>query len=91
MIQQLLAKLQTYKQESQNPTEEEETEEEQETEVEEANVNVSTANPTHLDTPFKLPMEYLSKELLHSIDKSVLSDLELIECTKQINKSTIRI
>ena len=87
MIQQLLAKLQTYKQESQNPKEEEETEEEQEKEVEEANVNVSTANPTHLDTPFKLPMEYLSKELLHSIDKSVLSDLELIECTKQINKS----
>jgi len=42
-------------------------------------------NPTHLDTPFKLPMEYLPQDQLCSIDKSVLSDLELIECTKQVN------
>ena len=39
----------------------------------------------HLDTPFKLPMEYLPNEQLCAIDKSVLSDLELIECTKQTN------
>jgi energy-coupling factor transporter ATP-binding protein EcfA2 len=39
----------------------------------------------HLDTPFKLPMEYLPEDQLCLIDKSVLSDLELIECTKQIN------
>jgi energy-coupling factor transporter ATP-binding protein EcfA2 len=39
----------------------------------------------HLDTPFKLPMEYLGANMLHAIDKSVLSDLELIECTKQVN------
>ena len=42
---------------------------------------------SHLDTPFKLPMEYLPNELLHPIDKSVLSDLELIECTKQVNNN----
>ena len=30
-------------------------------------------------------MEYLSADVLHPIDKSVLSDLELIECTKQVN------
>jgi len=43
-------------------------------------------NPTiHLDTPFKLPMEYLPEDQLCPIDKSVLSDLELIECTKQVN------
>jgi len=42
----------------------------------------------HLDTPFKLPIEYLPKEQLHSIDKSVLSDLELIECTKQVNNNS---
>ena len=42
----------------------------------------------HLDTPFKLPMEYLPNDQLCSIDKSVLSDLELIECTKQVNTNT---
>ena len=55
--------------------------------------NPTNANPTnsdaikldHLDTPFKLPMEYLPQDQLCSIDKSVLSDLELIECTKQVN------
>jgi energy-coupling factor transporter ATP-binding protein EcfA2 len=39
----------------------------------------------HLDTPFKLPMEYLPQDQLCAIDKSVLSDLELIECTKPVN------
>ena len=42
----------------------------------------------HLDTPFKLPMEYLGANVLHAIDKSVLSDLELIECTKQVNTNS---
>ena len=32
-------------------------------------------------------MEYLPKDQLCSIDKSVLSDLELIECTKTVNDS----
>lgn len=46
-------------------------------------------NPTiHLDTPFKLPMEYLPEDQLCPIDKSVLSDLELIECTKQVNDTS---
>jgi len=45
----------------------------------------ATNSATHLDTPFKLPMEYLPNDQLCSIDKSVLSDLELIECTKQVN------
>ncbi len=49
------------------------------------NANPTNANPSHLDTPFKLPMEYLPKDQLCSIDKSVLSDLELIECTKTVN------
>ena len=49
------------------------------------NENLGTQTTTHLDTPFKLPMEYLSADVLHPIDKSVLSDLELIECTKQVN------
>ena len=42
----------------------------------------------HLDTPFKLPMEYLPEDQLCLIDKSVLTDLELIECTKQVNDTT---
>ena len=42
----------------------------------------------HLDTPFKLPMEYLPEDQLCPIDKSVLSDLELIECTKQVNDTS---
>jgi ABC-type multidrug transport system fused ATPase/permease subunit len=45
----------------------------------------NATNATHLDTPFKLPMEYLPQDQLCSIDKSVLSDLELIECTKSAN------
>jgi energy-coupling factor transporter ATP-binding protein EcfA2 len=85
MIQQLLAKLQTQQQQQQQ--EEEEEEEVTESSMK-SNANVSTANPTHLDTPFKLPMEYLPTDQLCSIDKSVLSDLELIECTKQINDGT---
>lgn len=47
--------------------------------------NATNATVSHLDTPFKLPMEYLPKDMLHPIDTSVLSDLELIECTKQVN------
>ena len=49
--------------------------------------NATNATVSHLDTSFQLPMEYLPKEMLHPIDKSVLSDLELIECTKQVNVS----
>ena len=45
----------------------------------------TNTNPAHLDTPFKLPMEYLPQDQLCPIDKSVLSDLELIECTKPVN------
>ena len=43
------------------------------------------AKANHLDTPFKLPMQYLPDDQLCAIDKSVLDDLELIECTKQTN------
>lgn len=78
MIQQLLAQLQIQKQHPHIQPDE------KETEIKE-NGNVENGNPTHLDTPFKLPMEYLPHDQLCSIDKSVLSDLELIECTKQIN------
>jgi hypothetical protein len=88
MIQHLLAKLQIQKQQ---PHVQKEEPDEKETEIKEniANVeNVNVLNPTHLDTPFKLPMEYLPNDQLCSIDKSVLSDLELIECTKQINNGT---
>lgn len=75
MIQRLLAKLQEQKQ----ATEEETTT---------ATATATTSSITsHLDTPFKLPMEYLSADVLHPIDKSVLSDLELIECTKQVNNN----
>ena len=83
MIQRLLAKLQTHNQQ----------EEEVEVEETEDNVtnaaNAANANPPYLDTPFKLPMEYLPNDQLSSIDKSVLSDLELIECTKPANSGTI--
>ena len=48
--------------------------------------NQSTQS-NHLDTPFKLPMQYLPDDQLCTIDKSVLADLELIECTKQINSN----
>jgi len=83
MIQHLLAQLQTQKQQVHVQPDEKETEIKENGNVE--NGNVSNTNPTHLDTPFKLPMEYLPNDQLCSIDKSVLSDLELIECTKQIN------
>ena len=88
MIQHLLAKFQISKmQENQNETHEPDT----------SPTNPTTTNPTnsdaikldHLDTPFKLPMEYLPDEQLCPIDKSVLSDLELIECTKQTNNGTL--
>jgi energy-coupling factor transporter ATP-binding protein EcfA2 len=58
---------------------------EPETNANKANNATNPTNPAHLDTPFKLPMEYLPEDQLCSIDKSVLSDLELIECTKQVN------
>ena len=77
MIQHLLAKLQ----ESNAATNEANS-------INKANAtNETNATVTHLDTSFQLPMEYLPKEMLHPIDKSVLSDLELIECTKQVNVS----
>jgi hypothetical protein len=41
----------------------------------------------HLHTPFKLPMQYLPDDQLCTIDKSVLADLELIECTKPVNNT----
>jgi hypothetical protein len=78
MIQHLLAKLQESN--ATNAT----NEANKQTDVKEVK---NATHATHLDTPFKLPMEYLPKELLHPIDKSVLSDLELIECTKQVNNN----
>jgi energy-coupling factor transporter ATP-binding protein EcfA2 len=81
MIQQLLAQLQIQKQQVHVQPDE------KETEIKE-NGNVENVDPTHLNTPFRLPMEYLPNDQLCSIDKSVLSDLELIECTKQINDGT---
>ena len=79
MIQHLLAKFQISNMQEE-PKETKETKEPKET---------NPTNPTiHLDTPFKLPMEYLPEDQLCPIDKSVLSDLELIECTKQVNDTT---
>lgn len=82
MIQHLLAKFQISNMQEE-PKEPKEPNEEP--------LHVSNANPTntiHLDTPFKLPMEYLPEDQLCPIDKSVLSDLELIECTKQVNDTS---
>jgi len=87
MIQHLLAKIHILKTQEE-PKENHETHEDT---PPIANPNPNATNPTnatnlaHLDTPFKLPMEYLSADVLHPIDRSVLSDLELIECTKQVN------
>ena len=67
MIQQLLAKLQTYKQQQE--------EEEVAESSMKSKMDVSTANPIHLDTPFKLPTEYLPQDQPCPIDKSVLYDL----------------
>ena len=83
MIEHLLAKIQAQKQRQQH---EPEKQDDEETEAEET--DALPVNPIHLDTPFKLPMEYLPNVQLCSIDKSVLSDLELIECTKQVNNGT---
>lgn len=77
MIQHLLAKLQAQKLS---------TPDEECTPTTSATPPTTTASKSsHLDTPFKLPMEYLPKDVLCSIDNSVLSDLELIECTKPVN------
>ena len=83
MIQHLLAKIHILKTQAE-PNETHETHEDKPT------VNISDANAklNHLDTPFKLPMEYLPEDQLCPIDKSVLSDLELIECTKQVNDTS---
>lgn len=79
MIQHLLAKLQISNMQEE-PKETKETKEP---------IVTNPTNPTiHLDTPFKLPMEYLPEDQLCPIDKSVLSDLELIECTKQVNDTS---
>jgi hypothetical protein len=77
MIQHLLAKLQVHKIQVQ--------EDAPQPEKKESTNPKSNSNTSHLDTPFKLPMEYLPKDVLCSIDNSVLSDLELIECTKPVN------
>ena len=87
MIQHLLAKLQMHKIQVQQETRQDAPQDAPQPEVK------KESNPTelkpqshlHLNTPFKLPMEYLSADVLHPIDKSVLSDLELIECTKPVN------
>jgi len=81
MIQHFLAQLQLQaqcNQEKNNPKKDD-------VEVEAKANDPQSTKSNHLDTPFKLPMEYLPDDQLCSIDKSVLSDLELIECTKQIN------
>ena len=86
MIHQFLAQLQLQLPEKQPINEK--------TEVEETNVNPvkedhdQLTQSKYLETPFKLPMEYLGANVLHAIDKSVLSDLELIECTKQVNTNS---
>ena len=95
MIQHLLAKLQiSNMQEERKDTHESESEHDNVTKPDTNPTNATNANATnatntpstvHLDTPFKLPMEYLPQDQLCSIDKSVLSDLELIECTKPAN------
>ena len=82
MIQHLLARLQLKPQVKQDHAQKEEPAEKETGDVPNANAKL-----THLNTPFKLPMEYLGKDLLHAIDKSVLSDLELIECTKPVNNT----
>jgi hypothetical protein len=80
MIQQLLAKFQVCQsQQCQS--------EETHVKPQESSATESNSKSTHLDTTFKLPMEYLSADELCPIDKSVLSDLELIECTKQVNNN----
>lgn len=43
------------------------------------------SNEKHLDSTFKLPMEYLPENTVHCFEASVLSDLELIESTKKVN------
>ena len=79
MIQHLLAKFQISNMQ----------EEPKETKEPKEPIVTNPTNPTiHLDTPFKLPMEYLPEDQLCPIDKSVLSDLELIECTKQVNDTS---
>jgi energy-coupling factor transporter ATP-binding protein EcfA2 len=84
MIQHLLAKLQISKMQEE-PKEIKESQEHENTNNVINAINVTnptnSTNPAHLDTPFKLPMEYLPQDQLCAIDKSVLSDLELIECT----------
>jgi len=80
MIQHLLAKIHISKTQAE-PKENHETHEDKP-------IGNPNPNATHLDTPFKLPMEYLPKDQLCPIDKSVLSDLELIECTKQVNDTS---
>ena len=88
MIQHLLAKLQ------ESIATNESNKQPEVKEVKNATNPTNPTNPTnapstiHLDTPFKLPMEYLPEDQLCPIDKSVLSDLELIECTKQVNDTT---
>jgi len=90
MIEHLLAKIQAQKQrQQQQQPEKQDQDDEEETEAEAVEaVEALPVNPTHLDTTFRLPMEYLPNDQLCSIDKSVLSDLELIECTKQVNTGT---
>lgn len=78
MIQHLLAKLQESTANEANSIN-------KATATNATNATETNATVSHLDTPFKLPMEYLPKDMLHPIDTSVLSDLELIECTKQVN------
>jgi len=89
MIQHLLAKIHILKTQSE-PKENHETHEDKPIGNPNPNPTNATnaANLTHLDTPFKLPMEYLPQDQLCPIDKSVLSDLELIECTKQVNDTS---
>jgi energy-coupling factor transporter ATP-binding protein EcfA2 len=91
MIEHLLAKIQAQKQrQQQQQPEKQDQDDDEETEAEAVEaVEALPVNPTHLDTTFRLPMEYLPNVQLCSIDKSVLSDLELIECTKQVNNGTM--
>jgi len=89
MIQHFLAQLQLQAQNIQpNKNDDVEVEANANDQKQKQPSNQSTQSPSnHLDTPFKLPMQYLPDDQLCAIDKSVLSDLELIECTKPVNNT----
>jgi energy-coupling factor transporter ATP-binding protein EcfA2 len=87
MIQHLLAKLQVHKIQLQEDAPQPQPQPQPEKKESTNPTELKPPSHLHLDTPFKLPMEYLPNDQLCSIDNSVLSDLELIECTKPVNNT----